>query len=86
MLGMTVEELSAASGFSVSTIEGAEAGQSSAEAALTERLRNIFESRGVVFLGAGEGDDPASGPGVRLRQQSASEGIRPQNLNAANDG
>ncbi|KGD99310.1 helix-turn-helix transcriptional regulator [Rhizobium sp. YS-1r] len=86
MTGMTVEDLSAASGLSKSAIEEAEAAQVFADAGVTERLRTIFESRGILFLGAGEGDDPGAGPGVRLRQQFHDEGIRPQNLNAANDG
>lgn len=85
MMGMTVEELAAASGLSRSAIEEAEAAQAFAGADISERLRTIFESRGILFLGAGEGDDAGAGPGVRLRQKSHDEGIRPQNLNAAND-
>lgn len=85
MTGMTVDELAAASGLSKSAIEEAEAARALAGADISERLRAIFESRGILFLGAGEGDDAGAGPGVRLRQKSHDEGIRPQNLNAAND-
>ena len=85
MTGMTVEELAAASGLSKSAIEEAEAAQVFADADTTERLRTIFESRGILFLGAGEEDDPGAGPGVRLRRLFPDEGIRPQHLNAAND-
>ncbi|MFB9951102.1 helix-turn-helix domain-containing protein [Rhizobium puerariae] len=85
MAGMTVDEVAAASGLSRSAIKEAEAAQVFANADVTERLRTIFESRGILFLGAGEGDDPGAGPGVRLRRQFHDEGIRPQNLNAAND-
>ncbi|CAN7257164.1 MULTISPECIES: helix-turn-helix domain-containing protein [Neorhizobium] len=84
MTGMTVEELAAASGLSKSAIEEAEASQVFANAGVTDRLRSIFESKGVLFLGAGQ-DDAGAGPGLRLRQQFHDEGIRPQNLNAAND-
>ncbi|MGK9053051.1 helix-turn-helix domain-containing protein [Neorhizobium petrolearium] len=85
MTGMTVEELAAISGLSRSAIEEAEAAKVFAGAEVSDRLRAIFEARGILFLGAGDGDDPGAGPGVRLRQRSYDEGIRPQNLNAAND-
>ncbi len=84
MTGMTVDELSAISGLSRSAIEEAEASKVFADAEVTERLRSIFESKGVLFLGAGA-DDAGAGPGLRMRQQFHDEGIRPQNLNAAND-
>lgn len=86
MTGMTVEELSAASGISKSAIEEAEASTNYASPEITDRLKTIFESKGILFLSAGEGNDPGAGPGVRLRQHGHEEGIRPQNLNAANDG
>ncbi|WP_117194102.1 helix-turn-helix domain-containing protein [Rhizobium terrae] len=85
MTGMTVDELATASGLSSSAIEEAEAAEAFASPSVTERLRTIFESKGIVFLAAGDGD-PGIGPGLRLRQRSHDEGIRPQNLNAANDG
>jgi transcriptional regulator with XRE-family HTH domain len=84
MTGMTVDELAAVSGLSKSTIEKAEAGQAFADAEVTDRLRNIFESKGIIFIGAGEGD-VAAGPGVRIRQHGHDEGLHPQDLNAAND-
>ncbi|MBW6420448.1 helix-turn-helix transcriptional regulator [Rhizobium sp. XQZ8] len=85
MTGMTVDELAAVSGVSKSMIEKAEAGQAFADTEITDRLRNIFESKGIIFIGAGEGDI-AAGPGVRMRQHSHDEGIHPRDLNAANDG
>ncbi|WP_051903890.1 hypothetical protein [Neorhizobium vignae] len=81
---MTVEELAAASGISKLAIEEAEASQVFANTDVTDRLRSIFESKGVLFLGAGQ-DDAGAGPGLRLRQAFQDEGIRPQNLNATND-
>ena len=86
MTGMTVDELAAAAGLSPSTISEAEASPGPfADAELTERLRHIFEGRGVLFLATGE-ENAGAGPGVRLRRSFEDEGIRPQNLNAANDG
>lgn len=85
MTGMTVDELAAASGLPRDVIEDAEAAQATPPTDVAERLRVIFESKDVVFLAAGE-DDANVGPGVRLRQHLANEGIRPQNLSAANDG
>ncbi|TWF56699.1 hypothetical protein FHW37_102337 [Neorhizobium alkalisoli] len=82
---MTIEELAEAAGVSASTIHKAEASDLHSEPELAARLHSILESKGVIFLGAGEGD-PAAGPGVRLRLENHDEGIRPQNLNAANDG
>jgi transcriptional regulator with XRE-family HTH domain len=86
MTGMTVEELASATGLSVPTITAAEASPGPfADAAVTDRLRGIFEARGVLFLAAGE-ENAGAGPGLRLRNRFEDEGIRPQNLNAANDG
>lgn len=83
MTGMTVETLSAVSGLATTVIAEAEAAATFAEPEVTERLRTIFEARGLAFIGAGEG---GGGPGVRMREHAHDEGIRPQNLNAANDG
>lgn len=47
-------------------------------------LEKAYINQGVVFIEDGEG---GFGPGVRLKQQvGASAGIRPENLNSANDG
>lgn len=85
MTGITVDELAGASGIPKSAIEKAEAAQAFADAEIADRLRNIFESKGIIFIGAGEGD-VAAGPGVRMRQHGHDEGIHPKDLNAANDG
>lgn len=82
MIGMTVKEVSTASGFSETMIEQVEAAQISSGADVIERLRVFFESHGIVFLASGDG---GGGPGLRLRNQPSDEGIRPQNLNATND-
>jgi transcriptional regulator with XRE-family HTH domain len=82
---MSIEELAEAAGVSPTAIAKAEATDMHSDPELSDRLRIFLESKGVIFLAAGEGD-PAAGPGVRLRLETHDEGIRPQNLNAANDG
>ncbi|TDK37018.1 XRE family transcriptional regulator [Rhizobium deserti] len=85
LAGITRDELAAASGLSVDAIDRAETATVHGEPGVTERLRVILESKGIIFVAAGDGD-PAAGIGVRLRQVSHDEGLRPQNLNSANDG
>ena len=85
LLGLSVEDVSAFSGLSVDAIRSAEEASAHGDPEATERLQTLLESRGIQFIGAGEGDAGA-GPGVRLRQTFQDEGIRPQNLNSANDG
>ena len=82
--GLSIEELAAATGLSTTAITEAETA-AAVDPAAAEGLRLSLEAKGVVFLAAGE-DNPGAGPGVRLRQRNAEEGIRPQNLSSANDG
>lgn len=82
---ITVDALADMAGLSADTIRRLEAAEGHSDAAEVERLKTIYEAKGVIFIAAGDGDGVA-GPGVRLRQQIQEEGIRPQNLNAANDG
>lgn len=84
MAGLSVTELANTTGLSTDAIEEAETA-TAVDPAVVERLRLTLESKGVVFLAAGE-DNPGAGPGVRLRQRNADDGIRPQNLSSANDG
>ncbi len=83
LLGLTIDEASDLSGLAPDAIRKAEASEHHGLPEVSERLRAILESRGVVFLSEGEG---SGGIGVRLRQTAHDEGIRPQNLNSANDG
>ncbi len=83
MIGLSVQELAAESGLSVEDILTLERGETAGSESL--RLRQCLENRGIVFLAAGE-DDPGVGPGIRLRQRPAQDGMRPENLNAENDG
>jgi transcriptional regulator with XRE-family HTH domain len=82
MLSLSLDEVAAASGLSPEIIADAEAAAGSAASDIAARLQGLFEAQGVLFLAAGDG---GSGPGLRLRDKHEDEGIRPQNLNAAND-
>lgn len=84
LAGLSIEDLAAASGVSTGDITKAEASQPFADPELTVRLKTALESKGVVFIAAGEGDT-AAGPGVRLRSVVHDEGIRPEDLNSSND-
>lgn len=85
LIALSVDELAAASGLSSEAVAQAEAAEVHAEPGTTERLRVILESKGVIFVAAGDGDAGA-GVGVRVRQVSHDEGMRPQDLNSFNDG
>lgn len=83
MIGLSIEELAEAAGVSGNSIRDAEASTGNAERELSRKLKQVLESRGIIFVSAGQQD--ASGPGVRLHHQPVDEGIRPQNLNSTND-
>jgi len=83
LIGITVDELSGATGVSAETILSIEGSSGSADEETSDRLKRMFESRGVVFVAAGQQD--SSGEGVRLHRWGADEGIKPDNLNSAND-
>ncbi len=84
MIGMTVEELATLTGISSDDIRNAEKGETFSDALLASRLQTALESRGIVFLAAGQ-EDVSIGPGIRLRSGTADEGLRPERLNATND-
>lgn len=84
LINMSVEDLASACGLSGDVITEAETSSGNVDPAISDQLTRTLESRGVVFVSAGQQD--ASGAGVRLQAQTPEEGIRPQNLNAANDG
>ncbi|GGF78489.1 transcriptional regulator [Rhizobium wenxiniae] len=83
MIGLSIEELAEAASVSGNSIRDAEASTGNPEPELSRKLKHALESRGIIFVATGQQD--ASGPGVRLHQQRADEGIRPQNLNSTND-
>lgn len=86
LLGLSVDQVSAKSGVSAFMILQVEDEKSAApdQAALLT-LRMAFEKAGIAFLA--DGDCPPGGMGVRLvARHDTGEGLRPENLNATNDG
>lgn len=86
LLGLSVDKLSSLSGVSAFMIIQVEEEKSAKpdQAALLS-LRQAFERTGIVFIA--DGDCPPGGMGVRLAERhDHSEGLRPENLNATNDG
>ena len=84
LIGMTVDDLSKASGVSSDVIRTNETAAGIVDPEIAERLRRVFESHKVVFTAAGE--QGSSGPGVQLHQSQDDEGLRPEELNSTNDG
>ncbi|GEO84625.1 MULTISPECIES: hypothetical protein [Alphaproteobacteria] len=86
LLGLTVDQVSAQSGVSAFMILQVE-GETSAtiEPAVILALRAGLEKAGISFVG--DGDCPPGGMGVRLAaRHDTDDGLRPENLNATNDG
>ncbi|MDK4727060.1 helix-turn-helix domain-containing protein [Rhizobium phaseoli] len=84
MIGMSIEELAAASGLPVETVAALEKGEFAGEPHALFDVRSTLEAQGIIFLSSGNQDE--GGPGIRLRARTSSgDGIRPENLNAAND-
>ncbi|WP_454287453.1 helix-turn-helix domain-containing protein [Rhizobium arsenicireducens] len=86
LLGLSVDQVSAKSGvsaFMILQIEDEKA--DSPDQGTLLMLRGAFEKAGIAFLG--DGDCPPGGMGVRLvARHDTGEGLRPENLNATNDG
>jgi transcriptional regulator with XRE-family HTH domain len=84
MTGLSIEQLAAASGLPIATIETLEADEANGEPHAVLAIKHALEAAGIIFIASGNHDE--GGPGVRLKARSAAdEGIRPENLNAAND-
>jgi transcriptional regulator with XRE-family HTH domain len=84
MIGMSIEDLAAHAGLSIETVQALENGEWAGETRATIDVRNTLEAHGIIFIASGNQDE--GGPGIRLRARSSSDdGIRPENLNAAND-
>lgn len=86
LLGLTIDELSAQSGIAPDIIRSIEASDGRyADQAHVLTLKQALEARGVTFFA--DGDCPPGGEGVRLTaRHDQDDGIRPENLNATNDG
>jgi transcriptional regulator with XRE-family HTH domain len=84
MTGMSIEQLAAACGLPAATIQTLEHDEASGEPYALLAVRQALEAAGIIFIGSGNHDE--GGPGVRLRaRMGTDEGIRPENLNSAND-
>ncbi len=83
MIGLSSEELAAASRLPLTSIDALEKDVSSAEAQALLAVRTALEARGILFLPSGGRE--LGGPGVRLKHWDEDEGMRPENLNATND-
>ncbi|SSC68256.1 helix-turn-helix domain-containing protein [Ciceribacter selenitireducens] len=86
LLGLSVDQISAKSGVSAFMVLQIEEEKSaSPDQAVLLALRSAFEHAGIAFLA--DGDCPPGGMGVRLAaRHDTGEGLRPENLNATNDG
>ncbi|TPW33393.1 DNA-binding protein [Martelella alba] len=82
LLGLSKNELARQAGLPVEAVDRAE--MEGTEWDDVMNLRKFLEGAGLAFIANG---DDGGGPGVRLiRPQGAADGIRPENLNATNDG
>ncbi|TKT77431.1 helix-turn-helix transcriptional regulator [Aquamicrobium sp. LC103] len=77
------ERLAGASQVALRTIVDFERGARSPRVVTMLALRAALEKQNVVFLANGEAVN--GGPGVRLHVRQPQEGLRPEDLNAAND-
>ncbi len=83
LLGIEPDVIATLAGVSADAVSAAESGKWHDDE-IPRLLRGVLEEKGVEFL---PDDGAESGIGVRLRQSgSADEGLRPEHLNAANDG
>lgn len=84
MTGMSKEQLAAASALPVAAIETLERDETKGEPHALLAVKEALEAAGVLFIASGNYDE--GGPGVRMKARtSIDEGIRPENLNSAND-
>ena len=81
LVGLSQSQVADATGLSIPTIKRAESESGlRASAAAVEAIRAALQTAGVIFLA-----EDGEGVGVRLRKSTAAEGLRPDQLNAAND-
>lgn len=85
MLGISAERLAEDAGLSLETVSAIEAGEGQVGDSLhgpARPIRRALEAAGIEFID----EDEEGGCGVRFRgPQRSQEGIRPENLTAAND-
>jgi len=85
LLAWSQSDLAKSSGVSVPTIARLEStdGEVGGRAETGERIRSALEKAGVEFI-----EENGGGPGVRLKRRSrrGAKSLRPDQLNAENDG
>ncbi|AJY46646.1 hypothetical protein [Martelella endophytica] len=84
LLGFTDDHLAALAGLDIAALQAAETDAAERDFQVIEALEAWFEKEGVAFIEDGES---GGGPGVRLKHSiDPCDGIRPEDLNSANDG
>lgn len=84
LLGWSQADLARASGVSEPTVKRLECRDSElgGRSDTGDKIVNALEEAGIIIV-----EENGGGPGVRLRKQKApDEGMRPEELNASNDG
>jgi ribosome-binding protein aMBF1 (putative translation factor) len=80
-VSLSQEQLATSARVGLSTIRNFEAGRSVPVTNNREAIRRSLEAAGVILV-----DENGEGPGVRLKKQRlGDDGLRPDQLNAAND-
>jgi transcriptional regulator with XRE-family HTH domain len=81
LIGLSQGQVAQTTGLSVPTVKRAESEKDvPVSRAAVDAIRKALENAGVIFIA-----EDAEGAGVRLRKSRQAEGLRPEELNAAND-
>lgn len=84
LLGLSRDQAESLTGITRERLLQAEDDKAESDFNTVEMLESAYEKQGIMFIESGEG---GFGPGVRLKHQIGEpDGIRPENLNSANDG
>ncbi|QQM32281.1 helix-turn-helix transcriptional regulator [Martelella lutilitoris] len=84
LLGLSQDEAAALTGVDREALAKAETDGGERDFAVADALEKAFAKKGIAFIEDGEN---GGGPGVRLAHSiDPCDGIRPEDLNATNDG